>query len=73
MLFVPLGGAEVNVMVLPLTVYALPGLCGTLEIVACTCATDATGRDNVKATVDPLPLKKSTAAIKLCVVFVFPM
>jgi hypothetical protein len=57
MLFVPLGGAEVNVMVLPLTLNALLGFCGTLEMLACTCATDATGRDNVKATVDPLPLK----------------
>jgi hypothetical protein len=57
MLFVPLNGAEVNVMVLELTVYAELGFWATLSIVTCTCATDATGRDSVNAVAEPVPLK----------------
>jgi hypothetical protein len=57
MLLVPLNGADVNVMVLLLTVYAELGFWATLSITTCTCATDATGRDSVNAVVDPLPLK----------------
>ena len=57
MLLVPVGGADVNVIVLPLTVYATPGVCGTLLMVTWTCATDATGRDKVNAVEEPLPLK----------------
>ena len=57
MLLVPLNGAEVNVMVLALTVYAELGFWATLSIVTWTWATDATGRDSVNAVVDPLPLK----------------
>ena len=57
MLLVPLNGEDVNVMVLPLTVYAELGFWATLSIVTCTWATDATGRDSVNAVVDPLPLK----------------
>ena len=57
MLLVPLGGALVNVIVLPLTVKALDGFCGTFSIVTLTCATEATGLDSVNATVLALPLK----------------
>ena len=61
MLLLPEGGALVNVIVLPLIVKALPGFCGTLATVTCTIGVEYTGRDSVKAVVDPLPLKKSTA------------
>ena len=64
MLFVPDGGAEVNVIVLPDTVYAALGSWGTLDIVHSTCATEATGRDSVKAVVEPLPLNVSIAGTK---------
>ena len=73
MLLVPLNGADVNVMVLLLTVYAELGFWATLSIVTWTWATDATGRDSVNAVVDPLPLKKSTAGVKACVVLVLPI
>jgi hypothetical protein len=56
-LLVPLNGADVNVIVLLLTVYAELGFWATLSIVTWTCATDATGRDSVNAVVLPLPLK----------------
>jgi hypothetical protein len=57
MLFVPLNGAEVNVIVLPLIVYAELGFWATLSMVTWTWATDATGRDSVNAVAEPVPLK----------------
>ncbi len=68
-----MGGADVNVIVLPLTVNALLGVWGTFETYTSTWATDATGRDSVKAVVDPLPLKKSMAGVKPCVTTVLPI
>jgi hypothetical protein len=73
MLLVPLNGADVNVMVLALTVYAELGFWATLSIVTWTWATDATGRDSVNAVVDPLPLKKSTAGVNACCVGELPI
>ncbi len=57
MLLVPLNGAEVNVIVLPLIVYAELGFWATLSMVTWTWATDATGRDSVNAVAEPVPLK----------------
>lgn len=57
MLFVPVGGAEVNVSVLLSTVNAPVGFWGTFSMNTKICAAEATLRDSVNAVVDALPLK----------------
>jgi hypothetical protein len=56
-LFVLLGGADVNVSVVPDTVYALAGFWMTFSTVTIICAADITGIDRVNTVVDALPEK----------------
>jgi hypothetical protein len=57
MLFEPLGGAEVNVIVLPETVNAEAGFCGTFSTTTCISYTEPTVLLKVNAVVEALPLK----------------
>jgi hypothetical protein len=57
MLLVPALGAEVNVIVVPLMVYAELGCCTTLLMTAITSLGEFTLRDKVNAVVEPSPLK----------------
>jgi hypothetical protein len=57
MLFVPLGGAEVNVIVLPETVNAEAGFCGTFSTTTCISYTEPTVLLKVNEVVEALPLK----------------